>query len=284
MRIVYLTLGSILMILFIVQCFKGKKHNNMIENLDSAEFPLKSIYTVGFALNEWKVFALRGKMREKLIDNAKLLYESKYAEYYATVVWSQVLSFSHLCLIVGLLLAGALNSFFMFFIGVAVAVVFDFYFLNRMNDLLKTRGNECVEELPEIVSTMALLINAGMMLRDAWRIIADSKEGTIYTLMKQSCTDMDNGMSEINAIHKFGKLTNSHEVRKFTSAITQSIERGGAELNDFLARQSVEIWTLKKQLMLQKGEAASSKLLAPTAMLFVGIIIAVIAGALGMLI
>jgi hypothetical protein len=46
----------------------------------------------------------------------------------------------------------------------------------------------------------------------------------------------------------------------------------------------VEIWTLKKQMMLQKGEAASSELLAPTAMLFIGIIIAVITGALGMLI
>lgn len=284
MQIAYLTLGSILTLLFIVQSLKGKKYNNMVENLDSAEFPLKSIYVIGFAWNDWKLLALKGKTKEKLLDNAKLLYESKYAEYYATVVWSQVLSFSHLCLIVGLLLAGALNSFFMLFIGLAVAVVFDFYFLNRMNDLLKTRGDACVEELPEIVSTMALLINAGMMLRDAWRTIADSKEGTIYTLMRQSCTDMENGMSEVDSIHKFGKLTNSQEVRKFTSALTQSIERGGAELNDFLARQSVEIWTLKKQLMLQKGEAASSKLLAPTAMLFVGIIIAVLAGALGMLI
>lgn len=284
MQIAYLTLGSILTILFIVQSLKGKKYNNMVENLDSAEFPLKSIYVIGFAWNDWKLLALKGKTKEKLLDNAKLLYESKYAEYYAAVVWSQVLSFSHLCLIVGLLLAGALNSFFMLFIGIGVAVVFDFYFLNRMNDLLKTRGDACVEELPEIVSTMALLINAGIMLRDAWRTIADSKEGTIYTLMRQSCTDMENGMSEVDAIHKFGKLTNSQEVRKFTSALTQSIERGGAELNDFLARQSVEIWTLKKQLMLQKGEAASSKLLAPTAMLFVGIIIAVLAGALGMLI
>ena len=284
MQIVCLALGSILLILFIVQSIKGKKYNNMIENLDSAEFPLKSIYVVGFSWNERKLLSLKGKARKKLLNNAKLLYESKYAEYYATVVWSQVLSFTHLCLIVGLLLAGALDSFFMLFIGLAIAAVFDFYFINRMNDLLKTRGDACVEELPEIVSTMALLINAGMMLRDAWKTIADSKDGPIYALMKQSCTDMDNGTSEVDAIHKFGRLSNSQEVRKFTSALCQSIERGGAELNDFLARQAVEIWTLKKQVMLQKGEAASSKLLAPTAMLFVGIIIAVLAGALGMLI
>jgi tight adherence protein C len=102
--------------------------------------------------------------------------------------------------------------------------------------------------------------------------------------MKNACVDMENGMSEVDAIHKFGRLTNSAEIRKFTSALTQSMERGGGELSDFLGRYALEMWGLKKQLMLQKGEAAASKLLMPTTLIFVGIIIVVIAGALGMLI
>lgn len=256
----------------------------MVENLDSKDFPLKSIYCVGFSWSSHSFLKLKGKIREKLVGQAKLLYDFKYAEYYANIVWAQFLSFTHLSLTIGLLLAGILNSGFLFFIGIAVAIVFGYYFLNHMNDLLTRRATECTSELPEIVSTMALLINAGMMMRNAWRTIAESKEGTVYDLMRQSCSDMDNGISEVDAIHKFGRLSNSAEVRKFTSALTQSIERGGAELNSFLGRQSVEIWALKKQLMLQKGEAASSKLLAPTAMLFIGIIIAVLTGALGMLI
>lgn len=284
MQLVYLVLGSLAALLFTIKSITGKKYNSMVENLDSADFPLKSIYCVGFSWSSHAVLKLRDKTREKLVGQAKLLYDSKYAEYYTNVVWAQFLSFTHLCLTIGLLLAGILDSGFMLFIGAAVAVVFGYYFLNRMNDLLNTRAAECTDELPEIVSTMALLINAGMMLRNAWRTIAESKEGTVYDLMRQSCAAMDNGMPEVDAIHRFGRLSNSSEVRKFTSALTQSIERGGAELNSFLSRQSVEIWTLKKQLMLQKGEAASSKLLAPTAMLFVGIIIAVITGALGMLV
>ena len=79
--------------------------------------------------------------------------------------------------------------------------------------------------------------------------------------MRQSCNDMDNGTSEVDAIHKFGRMSNSAEIRKFTSALAQSIERGGAELSDFLGRQSIEMWTLKKQLMLQKGEAACIKVI-----------------------
>lgn len=284
MRLVYLFFGSVLAILFIIKLLRGEKYFYLVENLDGEEYPFKSLYCVGFSWSESRILALSGKCREKLIGQAKLLYEAKYAEYYASIVWAQAITFIHLCLMIGLLLAGAFDSALMFVIGLATSGAFGFYFINRMNELLKKREVECTSELPEIVSTMALLINAGMVLRNAWHTIAESKEGTVYQLMRQSCIDMDNGVAEVDAIHKFGRLSNSGEIRKFTSALTQSIERGGAELADFLSRQSIEMWTLKKQLMLQKGEAAASKLLLPTAMLFIAIIIAVITGALGMLI
>lgn len=283
MRILYLILASVAVALFVLQMVRGSKYQYMVENLESGEFPLKSLYCTGFAWSEMPALALKGKTREKLVGQAKLLYDARFAEYYASVVWAQFLSFIHLSILLGFLLAGVLDSGLMLIVGLVMAVVFGFYFINRMNDLLTTREKECVAELPEIVSTMALLINAGMMMRHAWEQIANSKEGTAYDLMRQACVDMENGMTEVDAIHKFGRMSNSAEIRKFTSALAQSIERGGAELNDFLSRQSVEIWTLKKQTMLQKGEAAASKLLAPTAMLFVAIIIAVFSGALGML-
>lgn len=276
-------LASVAVALFVLQMMRGSKYQYMVENLDSPEFPLKSLYCTGFAWSEIPALSLKGKTREKLVSQAKLLYDVRYAEYYASVVWAQFLSFVHLSILLGFLLAGVMDSGLMLIVGLVMAVVFGFYFINRMNDLLTTREKECVAELPEIVSTMALLINAGMMMRNAWEQIATSKEGTAYDLMRQACSDMENGMTEVDAIHKFGRMSNSAEIRKFTSALAQSIERGGAELNDFLSRQSVEIWTLKKQTMLQKGEAAASKLLAPTAMLFVAIIIAVFSGALGML-
>ncbi len=284
MRIVALIIGSGLLVFFVVLCFMGRKYNDMLEGLEGGEFPLKGLYPVGFALNDIPPFRLRGKMRENLIENAKLLNGNKYAEYYATVAWAQSLTFAFLGVTAGVLLWGATGSALMLVIGVAVGGVFGFFFVNRMKDLLSTRSAECTAELPEVVSTMALLVGAGMVLREAWRTIAYGSEGTIYSLMRDSCEEMEGGgVPEVEAIHRFGRLTNSQEVVKFTSALAQSIERGGGELNNFLDRQSTEIWTLKKQLMLQKGETASSKLLLPTALLFVGIIIAVVCGAIGML-
>ena len=284
MRVVYLLFGSLLTVFLFIKIPAGGKYQYMVEYLDNKEYPLKSLYGIGFAWSETKLLGLKGKIKDTLMGQAKLLYDPKFAEYYASVTWAQVITFVYLSIAVGFILAGVLNSAFMLLVGFGIGGFLGFYCFTRMKECLKTREIVCTSELPEIVSTMALLINAGMMLRNAWRTIADSKDGEVYQLMRQSCSDMDNGVSEVDAIYKFGKLSNSQEIRKFSSALAQSIERGGSELADFLGRQSIEMWHLKKQLMLQKGEAAASKLLAPTVMLFVGVIIAVISGALGMLI
>ena len=78
-------------------------------------------------------------------------------------------------------------------------------------------------------------------------------------------------------------MSDAPEIKKFASVLTQGIEKGSRELSNSLIHQSAEMWNLKKQVMLQKGEAAASKLLAPTAMIFIGVLIIIIAAAIGML-
>lgn len=284
MVFVYLILATVSTVFLAVKLIACDKYVCLVENLDWDEFPLASTYCVGLSWSQKGPLALKGKLRETLIGQARLLYDPQYAEYYAGIVWAETLSFVHMGLTLGFILAALTQSGLMLLIGASIAVVFGYYAVNRMNEKLKSREQECNAELPEIVSTMALLMNAGMTLRGAWSRVAMGRDDTAYQLMQQACVDMENGMPEVDAIHKFGRMSNSAEVRKFTNALAQSVERGGAELTSFLGRQSVEIWALKKQTMLQKGEEAASKLLAPTAMLFIGIIIAVLSGAIGMLI
>ena len=61
MRYIYLGIGSILAILFIVKLTKGKKYEAMIENLDSSVFPLNELYGAGFAWSSGKILKLKGK-------------------------------------------------------------------------------------------------------------------------------------------------------------------------------------------------------------------------------
>lgn len=283
MRLISLILGTVLFVLLIIKMKQGEKFESYVENLDGSEYPLKGFYTVGLAWNDGKLFNLKGNLKRRLVNQAKLIYDPQYAEYYANVVWAQTLSMVHLFLCLGFVLAGAFDFSFFMLVGILCGAVFGFYFFTKMQEDLKKRKTECVVELPEIVSTMALLINSGMVLREAWEKISYSKEGTVYTLMQNACIDMQNGVSEIDAIHKFGVMSDTPEIKKFTGALIQGMEKGSKDLRDFLTKQSSEMWGLKKQIMLQKGEAAASKLLAPTALIFIGIMIVVIAAAVGML-
>ena len=283
MQFINLLIGTILMLIFAVQLLVKADYDSLVEDLPSETYPMKSIYKVGFLWSRMNFLSLRGESKELLIGQAKLLYDPRYSEYYASVIWSQILSFVHICLGLGFLFAGAFEVTFMAVVGIISAVFFGYYFFQKMGSELKARQEHCVEELPEVVSTVALLINSGMVLCEAWNKVAMSKEGVIYDLMKQSCDDMDNWISEMDAIHRFGILSNTPEIKKFTSSLIQSMEKGGKDLSDFLTDQSVEMWSEKKQYMLQKGEIAATKLLIPITIIFGGILGLVISAAVGIL-
>ncbi len=279
---IVLILTTVIGLLFVFNLNRGAKYEYLVENLDSKKYPLKSLYGVGYAWSN-KTFKIPAKIYEKFYSESSILYEPKYAEYYARLTWAQLLTFVHLGLVLGFTLSVVLNSKFMLFLGFALSGFCAYYFYSYMQNKVRDIEKECNLELPEVSSTMALLVNSGMILNEAWEKIAYSKEGKIYELMRNACVDMQNGVPEIEAIYKFGVLSGSSEIKKFSSSIAQALEKGGSELGMVLTKQSSEMWELKRQLMLQKGEAAASKLIGPIAFIFVGVIIIVVAGALGML-
>lgn len=281
MRFILLIFGTVLTVLFIVQLIRGKKFNMMVENLDEKEFPLGSLYIVGFSWSATKFLPFQGKRAAMLKNHAGMLYEIQYAEYYANIVWAQAITMSHLLLTVTLLIAGIMYDSLFLWLGAGIffTVLCSTYCMQNMKNILEKRTQECEIQLPEVVSTMAILVNSGMVLRDVWIMVSNNGNGAIYDLMCKACKDMDNGCSEMDAIYRFGISSNSTEIKKFTSALLQSMEKGGGELGVFLAQQSSELWNTKRQKMLQSGEKAATKLLLPIVLIFVGIIIIVMTAA-----
>lgn len=283
MRFVLLLIGSVLAVLFILQMMRGKQYLSWVETLDGNEFPLCELYTVGFAWAATPLFAFKGKRAVELKTQAGMLYEPVYADYYAMVAWAQTLTLGHLFLAATFLLAGVMYQMVALILlaGCFMSVIIVVYSLENMKNKLSARTEECEAQLPEVVSTMAILVNSGMMLREAWTMISENSQGAFYSLMRQATINMQNGFSDADAIFLFGTNSNSTEIKKFTSALLQSMEKGGAELGAFLANQSSELWSKKRQIMLQNGEKAATKLLAPIVLIFVGVIIIVMAAAFG---
>lgn len=281
MRYIFLGIGSILAGLFILQLIRGKKYEAIVENLDGNMFPLNGLYSSGFAWSSGKIFKLKGKRAVELQMQASLLYEPQYAEYYANVSWAQTITLVHLFLAITFLMAGIMydSAALMLVVGNFMSILIATYCLQDMKNALSKRTEECESQLPQVVSTIAVLVNSGMVLREAWYLVAENGTGAIYELMRRASENMKNGYSDVDAIFLFGKASNSSEIKKFTSALLRSMEIGGSELPSFLAHQSSELWNKKRQRMLQNGEKASAKLLLPIVLIFLGVIIIVITAA-----
>lgn len=283
LNIILLILATITTLLFIVNLAKGKKYVAMIENLDSQEYFMKEIYVAGFALNETKLFRLRGSLERNLKKNSKLVWDNIYYEYYANLAWAQFLSLTFLILSFGLTISSLFDGDMVYMIlGIILLFILAVWNLSmsKMKEQVGKRRDECVVEFPNMVSKLSLLINSGMIMREAWYLVANGKEGALYDLMKKSCECMDNGESDVAAIYKFGVLSDSVEIKKFTSAMVQGVEKGNSELADFLTSQASELWEHKRQLALQKGEIAAGKLIIPLGLMFGGIIMIIVSAAM----
>lgn len=282
-RMILLGLATIFTLLFLYGMLKGKDQVEYVEDLDGTEYFLKDLYIVGFALNNTKLFSLRGKLERDLKKNTKLILNHVYYEYYAYVAWAQFLSLALLVLAAGCsvcaLFEGTAAILMLVVVILLVAAIWDMS-LSKYSDAVKARTAACNAEFANMVSKLSLLLSSGMTLRDAWYLVANGKNGPLYDLMKNACDNMDNGDSEVAAINKFGILTDSIDIKKFTSTMIQGIEKGNRELADSMMNQVTELWAHKRQLALQEGEIAAGKLLIPLALTFVGIIIIIIAAAM----
>ncbi len=283
MNFIMLLLASITTVLFLVNLARGKQYGYMVESLDGGEYFLKELYVVGFSLNDGKIFKLRGKMERNLKKQAKLLWGDRYYEYYANLAWAQFLSLTLLVVSVGFSLSGFLKTeqlpILLILVLLFVAAFWNLS-LSRMKEKVQQRREACEAEFPNMVSKLALLINSGMVLREAWRVTAYGKEGTLYKLMKQACEDMENGESDVGAIYKFGVTSDSASIKKFTSAMIQGMQKGNSELADFMVSQTSELWAHKRQMALQQGEVAAGKLIIPLGITFAGIIMIIVSAAM----
>lgn len=277
LRLICLALGTALGVFYLLMQLRGRKYADMVADLE--DFENKDLCPAGFAMQDIPALSLRGKLGQELRNQADLIYGSTYQEYYARLYYAKALSITVLLAAVLFLAAGLMKDKMVFLLLVAAIVASAAIWVNEIQGMKKRvteRSEACLAEFPNVISKLALLVSSGMILFNAWTEVAKSKEGPIYDLMRSACQDVKNGMSEPDAYYRFGILSDSQDIRKFSSMLVQSLEKGGAELTGFLMQQSKELWSQKRQRSLQAGDAAAAKLLIPTVLMLVGILIIIL--------
>lgn len=269
-------LGAVGLILWLICFVRGLKNADLFDALDEKEFPFKEIYFVGYEVLNMLRYKYKSKHTRKLRKELSVLYGNKYADYYVRVIFAQKVTLSFTLAVLAFFMYGLTDEL----MGGAVVLMFAgvaYYYYGTVTEkkILK-RSEEMLNDFSNVVSKLALLTNAGMIMREAWEEVAYTGESSLYKEMQTAVNEMNNGVAEVDALYNFGMRCIIPEIKKFTSTIIQGIIKGNSELTGMIQQQSKEVWNAKKQNVRRQGEKAASKLLIPILIMFVGILIMII--------
>lgn len=269
-------IGAVILVLWLLLFVKGLKNSSLFDSLDEKEYPLKEIYFVGYEATEIINYEFKSKADRKTRKEIGILYGEKYADYFLRVIYAQKITMALTLLAIAVPLYGLANSIAASFVIVIFAFTAFYYYGTVTANKITERSEEMLSDFSDVVSKLALLTNAGMIMREAWEEVAFTGESTLYKEMKITLNEMHNGVSDIDALFNFGYRCVIPEIKKFTSTIVQGMVKGNSELTYMLREQSKEVWNIKKQSVRRQGEKAASKLLIPIMIMFFGILIMVL--------
>ena len=274
--IIIFSIGGLFLAVWLILYLKGMKNASLFEPLDEKDYPLKEIYFVGYeALNTVK-YAYHSKNDRKLRKEISILYGEKYADYYLRVIHSQQITMALSLLVFAFAMYGLADDIAALAVVVVFAFVAYYYFGTVTSEKILKRSEEMMTDFSEVISKLALLTNAGMIFREAWEEVAYTGDRALYLEMQTAVDEMNNGFAEIDALFRFGSRCVVPEIKKFTSTVVQGITKGNSELSAMLQDQSREVWNLRRQNIKRQGEKASSKLMIPIMIMFVGILIMIL--------
>lgn len=275
-NVILFGIGGFFLAVWLILYLKGLKNASLFNVLEEKEYPLKEIYFVGYeALNIMK-YSYRSKVDRKLRKEISILYGEKYADYYLRVIHSQQITIVLSLVIFAFAMYGIANDTAALAVVLLFAGVAYYYFGTVTANRLLKRSEEMMSDFSEVISKLALLTNAGMIFREAWDEVAYTGDRALYKEMQKAVDEMNNGFAEVDALSRFGARCVVPEIKKFTSTVVQGITKGNSELAVMLLNQSKEVWNLRRQMIRRQGEKASSKLLIPIMIMFVGILIMVL--------
>jgi len=270
--------GTVLVLLWTFLFMKGRgKAAAFEENLSKEDFPGKALFGVGYAACTLLGFDYTSEKDQEICKKLAVLYTDYSVDFYIRAFYAQKMTMALTIACFAAAIYGFSGGSLVLFAFVLGFAGFAYYYYGTiLDDKLKKREDEMLGEFSEVVSELALMANAGMILHDAWAKVAYSGESQIHKEMQTSCEEMKNGRPMAGALFAFGQRCRLFEIKKFATTLIQGISKGNADLAAMLKQQNKEVWNAKQQSVRRQGELANSKLLIPIFMVFIGILIMVL--------
>jgi tight adherence protein C len=234
----------------------------------------------GYALQrEFKQIG-KGEVYKKIMEYNYELYGKKNAPYITKHLLAKLLSYPIICvamtMILGiflLIIGSATAGKAILGIGTVIVIVLTYTIYDELSDLVKKRRNAISKQFPNVVSKLALLVTSGMIMDRAWKETAYSQETELYREMRKTSEEIDNLVSPEAAYSGFINRCNTKETAKLASAIMQNKSKGNAEIGMLLRNMAREAWLERRHMAKRDAEKANSKLMIPTMLLFIAILV-----------
>ncbi len=271
------SLGTVLSLLWCILYFKYKdRYCEAIAAIDKKKFILHDIFFIGFGFLELFKINLkseRGVKREKKIAE---IFGDKAAPFYQYCVLGAQATYLLTIVPFGLGTGVITNDITFTVLILAAVVAIVAYFDVEINSAVEKKHDEILSAYPVMLSRLTLLVNSGLVVREAWNRIAYTSEGALYIEMQKASEEIKNGVPDRDAFYNFAQRCAVKEIRKLSSILSQNIQKGGTDLTLSLRYMTNESWAEKKHRAKMKGETAGAKLMIPLMIMFAGILIMVV--------
>lgn len=190
---------------------------------------------------------------------------------------------SYLVISISTLLALMADDSTLFLVGVAVGSCLPVQRVKQLNQQVNQRKQAIVMELPELLSRLLLMVNAGdQVLHAIARCVEKGdREHPLYLEFSRAIEGLKRGESLSYALEEMGRRCAVPEVRLFATTVLINARRGGEAFVPSLRELTRQMWERRKAMARMLGEQASSKLAFPLAIIF--LLIMVLVGAPTML-
>jgi hypothetical protein len=170
-------------------------------------------------------------------------------------------------------------------LGIASIAVILFLEKEQKKKKEELRKKQMQMEYPQLVSKLALLLGAGMSVKQAWERICDGygnqlergncKRSELYEQMQTTYRQMQDGLGESRAYEQFGERSGMSMYRRFAMLLVQNLKKGNAGLLVAMETEADRAFEERKNNAKRLGEEAGTKLLFPM-MIMMAIVIAIV--------
>ncbi len=256
--------------------------NEALRQVEEEDFSPKVLLPVAMLLSRFLPGKLRVFETNRLMHQVVLIYGTRTAALYMKVhLASKCLGFwmganvaAFFCMV--------LQASFLAVPAVPLTAIALFFLADtQLNTRYKEKSRAMSLAFPAFVSQLALLVGAGLHVRQAIvRIVRGSGAvNPLYKELKQVLDDIDAGISEQQAYGELAERCRIREISNFSGILLQHVRLGGNQMLFELRRMAIESWEERKQTARKLGEEASSKLIFPLSLMFIAVVLISIAPA-----